>query len=42
MGLVEEQAEVGENDPKLLPTVGVLELAQKITAQLILLRKKKS
>ena len=33
---VEEQTEVREHDPQLLPAVGILELSQKIAAQLIL------
>ena len=37
--LVEEEAEVGENHPQFLPTVAVLELAQQVTAQLVLKQK---
>ncbi len=35
-GFVEEEAEVGEDDPQLLPAVAVLELAQQVAAQLVL------
>ncbi len=38
-GFVEEKAEVGEDDPQLLPAVAVLELAQQVAAQLVLQRK---
>ena len=38
---VEEEAEIGEHDPELLPTVAVLKLPQKITAELILKIKTK-
>lgn len=34
--LVEEQAEIGEHNPQLLPAVAVFELAQQKTAQLVL------
>ena len=34
--LVEEKTEVGKDDPQLLPTVRVLELALEITTHLIL------
>lgn len=37
--LVEEETEVGEYDPELLPAVAVLEFAQQETAQLILKKK---
>jgi len=30
--LVEEQAEIGEHDPQLLPAVAIFELAQQKTA----------
>lgn len=36
MSFVEEQAEVGENHPELLPAVAVLELPQEVTGQLVL------
>lgn len=36
VGLVEEQAEVGEHHPQLLPAVTVLELPQEVTRQLVL------
>ena len=36
ISFVEEEAEVGEDNPQLLPTVAVLELAQKIATQLVL------
>lgn len=36
MSLVEEQAEVGEDHPELLPAVAVLELPQEVTGQLVL------
>lgn len=36
VGLVEEQAEVGEDHPQLLPAVTVLELPQEVTRQLVL------
>ena len=36
MGLVEEQAEVGEDHPQLLPAVAVLELPQEVPRQLVL------
>lgn len=39
MCLIEEQAEVGENDPEFLPTVTVLELPQEVTRELVLQRK---
>lgn len=31
MGLVEEQAEVGEDHPELLPAVAVLKLPQQVS-----------
>ena len=31
VGLVEEQAEVGENNPEFLPAIAVLELPQEVT-----------
>lgn len=31
VSLVEEQAEVGEHDPKFLPAIAVLELPQEVT-----------
>lgn len=37
--LVEEQAEVGEDHPQLLPAVAVLELPQQVSRQLILQRR---
>ena len=36
VSLVEEQAEVGEDDPELLPAVAVLELPQQVTRELVL------
>ena len=36
ISFVEEEAEVGEDNPQLLPAVAVLELAQKIATQLVL------
>ena len=33
---VEEETEVGEDDPELLPAVAVLELPQQVAAQLVL------
>ena len=36
---VEEETEIGENDPQLLPAVAVFELAQQVTAQLVLFTK---
>ena len=36
MGLVEEQAEAGEDHPELLPAVAVLELPQQVPRQLVL------
>lgn len=39
---VEEQTEIGEDDPELLPTVAVLELPQQISTQLVLGNKIKS
>lgn len=35
MRLVEEETEVGEDNPELLPAVGVLELSQQVAAQLV-------
>lgn len=35
---VEEQAEVGENDPELLPAIAVLELPQQVPRELVLAR----
>jgi len=35
---VEKQTEVCKDDPQLLPTVAVLELAQQIATQLILIQ----
>jgi len=40
VGLVEEQAEVGEDHPELLPAVTVLELPQQVTRQLVLEKEK--
>jgi len=37
-GLVEVEAEVGEDDPELLPAVAVLELSQQVPRQLVLQR----
>ena len=37
-GLVEVEAEVGKDDPELLPAVAVLELAQQVARQLVLQR----
>lgn len=34
---VEEKAEIGEDDPQLLPAVAVFEFAQEVAAQLVLL-----
>lgn len=31
MGLVEEQAEVGENDPEFLPAIAVFELSEQVS-----------
>lgn len=33
---VEEEAEIGENDPQFLPAIAVFEFAQQVTAQLVL------
>ena len=38
MGLVEEQTEVGEDHPELLPAVAVLELSQQVPRELVLQR----
>ena len=35
-GLVEEETEVGEDDPQLLPSIAVLELTQQVATQLVL------
>ena len=35
-GFVEVEAEVGEDHPKLLPAVGVLELAEEVAGELVL------
>lgn len=40
VSLVEEQAEVGENDPEFLPAIAVLELPQEVTWELVLHRGK--
>ncbi len=40
VSLVEEQAEVGENNPEFLPAVTVLELPQEVTWELVLHRWK--
>lgn len=42
VGLVEEQAEVGEDHPELLPAVAVFELPQQVSRQLILQRRRKT
>lgn len=42
MGLIEEQAEVGEDHPELLPAVAVFELPQQVSRQLILQRRRKT
>ena len=39
---VEEEAEVGEDDPQLLPAIAVLELAQEVATQLVLQRERVS
>lgn len=39
--LVEEQAEVGEDDPQFLPAIAVLELPQQIPRELVLTQKEK-
>ena len=39
MGFVEEQTEIGENDPQLLPAGATLELAQQISTQQVLCDK---
>jgi len=36
---VEEETEIGKDDPQLLPTIRVLELALKISTQLALTTK---
>lgn len=36
MGLVEKEAEVGEDHPELLPPVTVLELSQQVPGELVL------
>lgn len=38
---VEEQAEVGEDDPQFLPAVAVLELPQQVSRELVLAQNKK-
>lgn len=38
MSLVEEQAEVGENNPEFLPTIAVLEFPKEVTRELVLQR----
>ena len=35
MGFVEEQAELGEDDPQLLPPVRILELPQQVPAHVV-------
>lgn len=42
VGLVEEQAEVGEDHPQLLPAVAVLELPQQVSRELILQGRRKT
>jgi hypothetical protein len=37
-GFVEVEAEVGEDNPELLPAVAVLELSQQVAGQLVLQR----
>lgn len=41
MCLVEEQAEVGEDNPQFLPAIAVLELPQQIPRELVLAQKEK-
>lgn len=41
MRFVEEQTEVGENDPEFLPAVAVLELPQQVSRELVLAQNKK-
>lgn len=41
MCLVEEQAEVSEDDPQFLPAIAVLELPQQIPRELVLAQKEK-
>lgn len=36
MGLVEEEAKVGEDHPELLPAITVLELPQQVARELVL------
>lgn len=38
VSLVEEQAEVGKNNPEFLPPITVLELPQEVARQLVLYR----
>lgn len=40
MSFIEEQAEVGEDHPELLPAIAVLELSQQISRELILSTEK--
>lgn len=40
VSLVEEQAEVGENNPEFLPAITVLELPEEVTWELVLHRGK--
>lgn len=42
MGLVKEQTEVGEDHPKLLPAIAILEFSQQISGQLVLYGNKKT
>lgn len=36
MGFVEEQAEVGKNNPEFLPAVAVFELSEQVARELVL------
>ena len=36
MGLIKEEAEVGEHHPKLLPSIAVLEFPQEVARELVL------
>lgn len=38
---VEEQAEVGEDDPQFLPAIAVLELPQQVSRELVLAQNEK-
>lgn len=41
MRFVEEQAEVGEDDPQFLPAVAVLEFPQQVSGELVLAQNEK-